>query len=99
MKVSDELIYNGIRIQYIKWNKKRWKIFCNNRFEPEDFTIKVHCDVCGPDKFVPKIIQHKGSLLCCSCLTRMIEMLNTATLEDCGKSREENILLQKAIGK
>jgi hypothetical protein len=99
MKVHEEIIFAGIRTQYIKWKKSMWSILSNERFIVGDFTIKICCDVCGPDVYVPKVISYKGNRLCVACLTRMIEMLNTATLDDCGKDRNDRSELQKRLEK
>lgn len=99
MKVYDEMIHTveGVRLQCIKWNDKIWNIFCNDRFKPKDFKIKVHCEICGPDKFVPKVLDYKGRRFCNGCLTRMSEMLQAATLADCKKDRKEKEHLADAL--
>ena len=99
MKVYDEMIHTieGVRLQCILWLGQVWNIFCNDRFESGDFKIKVYCEICGPKKFVPKVIDILGHRLCKSCLTRFIEMLDAATLADCGRNREEKETLQKKL--
>lgn len=99
MKVHEEIIFAGIRTQYVKWNDSIWSILSNDRFEAGDFTMKICCDICGPDTFVPKVMLYKGNRLCTACLTRMIEMLNAATLNDCGKNRDDRAELQKLLEK
>lgn len=98
-KVYDEMIntFEGVRMQCIKWNKRIYNIFCNDRFEPRDFEIKIHCEICGPNKFVPKVFDYHGHRLCNSCITRFSEMLQTATLEDCRRDRDERKQLQKNL--
>lgn len=99
MKIYDELIHavEGVRMQCLIWWGEVWNIYCNDRFEPGDFEIKVYCEVCGPKKYVPKVIDIKGVRLCKSCLTRFSEMLEAATISDCGKSRHEKANIQQKL--
>lgn len=99
MKVYDEMIHNfeGVRLQCIKWKDLIWNIWCNDRFEPGDFEIKVHCEICGPETYVPKVLEYRGHRLCLSCITRFSEMLQAATLADCGRDRADRQILQKKI--
>jgi hypothetical protein len=97
MQIKDEVIYAGVRTQYIEWNDTIWNIQSNDRFEANEFTMKICCDICGPDTYVPKVIQYRGHRLCTSCLTRMIEMVQMATLEDCGKDRNDRKELEKKL--
>ena len=101
MEVYDEIIHTieGVRMQCMLWTGTVWNIFCNDRFKPNDFKIKVHCEVCGPNKFVPKVIDIFGHRLCKSCLTRFIEMLDAATISDCRKDRHERKALQENLEK
>jgi hypothetical protein len=98
MKVYDEMIHNieGVRLQCIKWKDMVWNIFCNDRFEPGDFTVKVHCEICGPEVFVPKVFEYRGHRICNSCLTRFSEMMQAATLADCGRDRQQTLMLKEA---
>lgn len=99
MKVYDELIHaiEGVRMQCMLWSGEVWNIFCNDRFEPKDFKIKVHCKICGPKKFVPKVIDIQGIRICKGCLTRMIEMLDAATIADCAMDRHAKRNLQQKL--
>lgn len=97
-EIYDEMFHNieGVRLQCIKWKGTIWNIFCNDRFKPKDFKVKVHCEICGPKKFVPKVIDYKGRRFCNGCLTRMSEMLQAATLDDCRRDREGTQMLEQA---
>jgi len=99
MKVYDEMIHTieDVRMQCMLWAGTVWNIFCNDRFEEDDFEIKVHCEVCGPNKFVPKVLDIYGHRFCNSCLTRFSDMIQAATLADCGRSREERKVLQEKL--
>ena len=97
MKVFDELIYGGIRTQYIKWNDLIWSVLSNDRFDPNDFKIKIYCEICGPKKYVPKVLLYRGHRICTACLTRMVEILQVATFADCEKTRKEKELLEKEL--
>lgn len=99
MKVYDEMIHKieGVRMQCIKWKDMIWNIYCNDRFEAGDFESKVHCEICGPEVFNPKVIEYRRHRLCNSCLTRMSEMLQAATLEDCKRDRNERRILQQKL--
>lgn len=99
MKVCNQIITAGIRTQYVEWNNSIWSVLSNDRFEAGDFTIKIRCDICGPEVYVPKVIQYSGQRLCIACLTRMIEIIQAATLEDCGKDRNDRKALQKELEK
>ena len=101
MEVYDEMIHTveGVRMQCILWAGKVWNIFCNDRFEPGDFEIKVHCEICGPDKFVPKVIEIFGHRICNHCLTRFTEMIQAATLSDCKMDREQKQELERRLKK
>jgi len=101
MKVYDEMIHTmeGVRIQCIKWKDTIWTIFCNDRFEKEDFKVKTPCEICGPEVFVSKVISYHGHRICNGCLTRFSEMMQAATLSDCTKSREERKALQENLKK
>jgi hypothetical protein len=97
MKISNEFIDSrGIRIQTVDWNNTSWSILSNDRFEEGDFKTKITCDICGPT-FVPKVINYRGNYLCTACLTRMIEMLQHTTLNDCGKDRHDRKMLQDEL--
>lgn len=99
MEVYDEMVHaiEGVRMQCMLWAGTVWNIFCNDRFEPGDFEIKVHCKICGPKKYVPKVVDINGTRLCKSCLTRFSEMISAATLADCSKNREERKTLQDKL--
>jgi hypothetical protein len=97
MQIKKETIYAGIRTQYIEWEDTVWSIQSNDRFEANEFTIKIRCDICGPDKYVPKVIGYKGNRFCSSCLTNMIEMIQMATLDDCGKDRKDREQLEQKL--
>lgn len=99
MEVYDEMIHNieGVRMQCMLWRGEVWNIFCNDRFEAMDFKIKIYCEICGPEKFVPKVIDIKGHRLCNACITRFSEMLQAATLADCRKDRDERKILQENL--
>ncbi len=101
MEVYDEMIHTieGIRVQCFLWKGIIWDIFCNDRFEAEDYKIKVHCEICGPEKFVPKVLDYCGHKLCNTCITHFSEMLQAATLADCRRNREEREALQKNLKK
>lgn len=101
MKIYEEIINEeeSTRLQTIKWKGKIWNIMCNDRFDEGDFTIKVYCEICGPDRYVPKVLDLCGHRVCNSCLTRLKEMLQTATLFDCVRDRNENELLKQKLGK
>ena len=89
MKVHKERIdTGGSRTQSIKWKGEIWEVHCNDRFDEGDFRVGFSCDLCAPT-FVPKVINYNGNYLCVACLTRMIEMLQAATFEDCSRSREQ----------
>jgi len=97
MKIHKETISKqGVRTQSVKWKGEIWEIHCNDRFDAGDFRIGFTCDLCGPT-FVPKVINYNGNYLCTACLTRMIEMLQAATLEDCGRSLEQVKTLELKI--
>ena len=97
MKVHNERIYkSGSRTQSIKWKGETWEIHCNDRFDEGDFRVGFVCDLCAPT-FVPKVINYNGNYLCVACLTRMIEMLQAATLEDCGRNRRQVKTLELKI--
>jgi len=86
MKIHKEIVNkHGVRTQSVKWKGEIWEIHCNDRFDSGDFRVGFTCDLCAPT-FVPKVINYNGYYLCIACLTRMIEMLQAATLEDCGRS-------------
>jgi hypothetical protein len=99
MKVYDEIIHTieGVRMQCILWAGTVWNIYCNDRFEPENFKIKIHCEICGPKKYVPKVFEYRGHRICNGCLTRFSEMMQAATLSDCNKSREEKEKLKENL--
>ncbi len=99
MKVYDEMIHaiEGVRMQCIKWKDLIWNIYCNDRFQENDFTVKVHCEICGPEIYVPKVLDYRGHRLCNSCLESFCEMLRTATLEDCGRDRHERANLEQRL--
>ena len=89
MKVHKETINEyGKRTQTVKWRGEHWEIRCNDRFDKGDFKIDFKCDLCAPT-FVPKVILYNGYYLCVACLTRMIEMLQAAGLEDCSRNLEQ----------
>lgn len=88
-----------IRVQLVHWKGVTWSIFCNDRFEEGQFENKVHCKICGPDVYVPKVIEFRNHYLCSSCLTRLIEALQAATLADCGKDREDVNKIKKQLEK
>lgn len=98
-KIYDEMIHKleGVRMQCVLWKDIVWNIYCNDRFEPGDFESKVHCEICGPEVFNPKVLEYRRHRLCASCLTRFTEMLQAATLADCGRSREERQALEKNL--
>jgi hypothetical protein len=97
MKIINEQIdSNGLRIQNIEHKGFTWSILCNDRFEEGDFRAKFTCDICKPT-YVPKVINYGGRYLCSSCLTNMIEMIQMATLTDCGKDRHERNNLEKIL--
>jgi hypothetical protein len=99
MKVYDEMIHaiEGVRMQCIKWRDMIWNIYCNDRFKPNDFTVKVHCEICGPEVFVPKVFEYRSHRICTSCLTRFVEMMQTAMLADCGRDRHEVANLEQKL--
>lgn len=101
MKIYEEIIdkEENTRLQTIKWKGKIWNIFCNDRFTEMDFSIKTYCQICGPDIYVPKVLDLCGHRICNSCLTRLKEMLQTATLFDCNRNRNETEALRKRLGK
>jgi len=99
MEVYDEMIHTieGVRMQCMLWAGEVWNIYCNDRFEPKDFKIKVYCQICGPNKFVPKVIEIKGYRICNGCLTRFSEMMQAATLADCNRDKHEMANLQQKL--
>lgn len=101
MKIYNEIIdeEKGIRLQTIKWKDKIWNIACNDRFDEEDFEIKIYCELCGPDKYVSKVLDLYGFRICNGCLTRLKEILQTATLFDCARNHDEVEKLRKKLGK
>ena len=98
MKIIDEFIdkKRGTRVQNIEYNGFTWSILCIDRFEEGDFKANFVCDICKPT-YVPKVINYGGRYLCTSCLTRMIEMIQMATLDDCGKDRHDRKELQTKL--
>lgn len=90
-------INDKIRKQCIEWKGMNWWIECNDRFKPNDFESKVHCEICGPETFVPKVFVYRRHKLCLSCLTRMCEMLQMATLEDCKRDRHHQKRLEQKL--
>lgn len=99
MQIKDENIYGGVRTQYIEWKDATWSIQSNDRFKANDFTMKIYCDVCGPERYVPKVVQYRGNRFCTSCLAQMIRMIQTATFEDCAKDRHDMKKLKKELEK
>lgn len=101
MKIYEEIIdeEEGSRLQTIKWKGKIWNILCNDRFEEGYFKIKAYCELCGPEKYVPKVLDMCGHRICNACLTRLKEMLQTATLFDCGRDRDANEKLKRKLEK
>jgi len=92
--IEESIDHNrGIRVQTIKNNDSIWSILCNDRFEKNEFKTELTCDICKPT-YVPKVINYRGNLLCTACLTRMIEMIQMATLSDCGRDRKQTKELQ-----
>ena len=101
MEVYDEMIHTveGVRMQCVLWAGTIWNIYCNDRFEPGDFESKVHCEICGPEKYNPKVFEYHGHRICKGCLTRFIEMMDACTISDCSKNREERQALQENLKK
>jgi len=98
MKIINEFIdkKRSTRVQNIEHNGFTWSILCNDRFEEDNFKGNFVCDICKPT-YVPKVINYGGRYLCSSCLTNMIEMIQMATLTDCGKDRKDREKLEQKL--
>ena len=96
-KIPSKNAEGKIRIQVMEDEKGiYYDIYCNDRFEPNDFDAKVYCEMCEP-KFVPKVIDYNGNKICATCLFKLIEALRIATLDDCTRHQFQVENLQKLL--
>jgi hypothetical protein len=83
----------------IKYSNREFEVASNDRLNSDKYHVNKVCAVCHTTKFQPKVIRIRlydrdmnggvSPYLCSECLTRMIEVIQTVTFNECKEPKKE----------